>query len=176
MEFPLAPMSTLIRAVTAAVLLLPVALLGVGFATRAGPLRIPVAIAVILIYVGIWVWGRPTGFHASETGLQLRFPWRRILVARAAMRSARRMTGAEVRAELGLAIRVGAGGLWGAFGWLWSRRRGWLEIYVSRQDDLVWIERADAIPLLLTPSNPQQLIDALAIEGSPKGREPHLTD
>jgi hypothetical protein len=30
-------------------------------------------------------------------------------------------------------LRIGVGGLWGVFGWLWTRR-GLVEVYVSRTD------------------------------------------
>jgi hypothetical protein len=68
-----------------------------------------------------------------------------------------------LRKELGWAIRVGVGGLWGAFGSLWTSRRGSVEVYVSRTDGLVWIERRVGRPLLITPTNPEGFLRALGI-------------
>ena len=75
--------------------------------------------------------------------------------------AARTVTTAEFKAEVGLALRIGVGGLWGGFGWLWTQRRGLVEFYVSRLDGLVWIERRDGRPLLVTPSDPEGLVRAL---------------
>jgi hypothetical protein len=57
--------------------------------------------------------------------------------------------------------RIGVGGLWGGFGWLWTTRRGLVEFYVSRADGMVLIERRGARPLLITPADPEKLLRAL---------------
>jgi hypothetical protein len=35
----------------------------------------------------------------------------------------------SVLSEVGWSMRVGAGGLWGGFGWLWTERRGIVQMY-----------------------------------------------
>lgn len=55
-------------------------------------------------------------------------------------------------------MRIGIGGLWGGFGWLWPGR-GLVNFYVSRSDGLVLIERMSARPLLITPEMMVQALD-----------------
>jgi hypothetical protein len=57
--------------------------------------------------------------------------------------------------------RVGAGGLWGGFGWLWTEKRGIVQMYVSRTDRFVWIERGAERPWLISPENPEAFVRLL---------------
>jgi hypothetical protein len=76
--------------------------------------------------------------------------------------SAIRLVGSqEVSAETGWCVRIGAGGLWGAFGWLWTSRRGIVQMYISRTDGFVWIECPQARPWLITPEQPEAFVRAL---------------
>jgi hypothetical protein len=59
-------------------------------------------------------------------------------------------------------MRVGAGGLWGGFGWLWTQRRGIVQMYISRTDGFVWIERIGDRPWLITPDEPEKFVRALS--------------
>ena len=70
------------------------------------------------------------------------------------------MTKQELHQELGKTMRIGVGGLWGGFGWLWTRR-GLVNFYVSRSDGLVLIERRTARPILITPEKPEMMLQAL---------------
>ncbi|RUR84491.1 hypothetical protein PCC6912_13860 [Chlorogloeopsis fritschii PCC 6912] len=63
--------------------------------------------------------------------------------------------------EFGWAMRIGVGGLWGGFGWLWTYRRGFLEFYISQLDNFVLIERVTEKSVLITPENPEQLVEAV---------------
>lgn len=65
--------------------------------------------------------------------------------------------------EIGWGARIGAGGLWGAFGWLWTKRRGLVQMYVSRTRDFVWVERVDGRPWLITPEKPEEFARALTL-------------
>jgi hypothetical protein len=67
----------------------------------------------------------------------------------------------ELRRQVGWGMRVGAGGLWGGFGWLWTTRRGIVQMYVSRLDRFVWIERGGERPWLITPDRPEMFVAAL---------------
>jgi hypothetical protein len=57
-------------------------------------------------------------------------------------------------------MRIGAGGLWGGFGWLYTRR-GLVDLYVSRTDRFVLVRRRAGRPLLLTPERDASFVDAL---------------
>jgi PH (Pleckstrin Homology) domain-containing protein len=160
-RFPLAPMSRAIRVLTGALLAIPVCFLGLSWLVPQLALLAPIAASVVALYAAIWVWWRPSSFEVSGEGLCIRFPGTQRYVPTAQIAAARTMTGAEFRAEAGLAVRIGVGGLWGGFGWLWTQHRGLVEFYVSRLDGLVWIERRDGRPLLLSPSDPSGFVRAL---------------
>ncbi len=152
-------MSPLIRTLTLVLLLLPV----VFFATAlvcAAPLAIPGAL-VAALYAWAWLRMRPTRFVVSADAVEVAWPLRRRRIPRAEITAVRRLDAAEVKQEIGFAMRVGVGGLWGGFGWLWSSQRGVIQMYVSRTDGFVWIETRDR-PWLLTPAEPDRFVRALS--------------
>jgi len=69
--------------------------------------------------------------------------------------------------EIGSSLRIGAGGLWGGFGWLWTQRRGIVQMYVSRTDYFIWIERASGRPWIVTIDQPENFIRALSHQNPP---------
>jgi hypothetical protein len=159
-RFAIAPMSRAIRVLTLVVLGIPVLFVALALGLGA-PLLLP-GLFVAVLYLAVWFAARPSAFELGPGELAICFPlWRR-RIPRAAIASARLLDGAAARETLGLAVRVGVGGLWGGFGWLWSTRRGWIEMYLSRTDGLVWIERRAGIPLLITPERPADLVASLA--------------
>jgi hypothetical protein len=58
-------------------------------------------------------------------------------------------------------MRIGVGGLWGGFGWLWTAKKGFLEFYISRAEGLILIELRQGNPLLITPENPERFRELL---------------
>jgi hypothetical protein len=174
--FALAPMSRGIAALTALLLALPVALVAAGLVLPHLLGLAAVGVFVAASYAGVWVWWRPTAFEVGAEGLRIRFPGRTRSIPTHDLAGARTLTGRAFRDEAGLALRIGAGGLWGGFGWLWTRRRGLLEFYVSRTDGFVWIERRTGRPLLLTPDDPERMLRALPSSGpaSPSKIPPSL--
>jgi len=52
----------------------------------------------------------------------------------------------DVKKELGSALRIGVGGLFGGFGLLWTSRRGLIRFYIARLDNFVMIDRPTAVP------------------------------
>jgi hypothetical protein len=159
--FPLAPMCTLMRAVTVVLLFLPL-LVGAALACTPIPFLGACTFASLaLLYLYVWLWWRPTHFALDDAGLTIRWPARRARVPWDRIGDAREVTSRELREELGIAARVGIGGLWGGFGWLWSSRRGWLDLYVSRTDGMVLVEGKGRRPLLVTPADPAGFSRAL---------------
>lgn len=159
--FELAPMSGLIRGLTVFVLALPAVLALAGVAAGRPLPLLAVAALLALVYVAVWLWWRPTRFELSEDAFDIVFPARRKSTPRRAIVGARPLSVRSVRSELGFPLRIGVGGLWGGFGWLWTTRRGLVEFYVSRTDGLVFIERSGAYPLLITPADPEELLREL---------------
>jgi hypothetical protein len=120
--------------------------------------------ALLLLAIDLWVWlrFRPLRFTVEGSGLEVIWPlkWRHI--SRESIVSARVMDRQELKREIGWGIRVGAGGIWGGFGCLWTTRRGLVQMYISRTDAFVWIERAGERPWLLTPEEPDEFVRALS--------------
>ncbi len=158
-SFPLAPMSALFLWLTVGLMPLPfVFLLAPGGPTE--PILRGTGLFVALIYASVWFWWRPSRFEIDADALTAVFPMRRRRTPRAEILRAEVLDMAAFRARWPRAMRVGAGGLWGGFGWLRSSR-GWVEFYISRMDRLVLIERRDRIPLLISPADPEAFVQAL---------------
>ena len=158
-RFRLAPMSPLILVVTCILLALPAAFfLGSRFGARF--LSIP-ALVLIAVYAWVWLRFRPTRFVVHPRALEVIWPLKRREVSRDDISNVRLLDGYELRKEVGWGLRVGAGGLWGGFGWLWTQRRGIVQMYVSRTDRFVWIEPAAGRPWVITPEEPEAFVRAL---------------
>lgn len=158
--FALASMSPLILWLTWAMMVLPLAFL-LGAAFSYPPLAIP-GVLVLAIYAWIWLHFRPTRFEVGADAIEVVWPVRRRSIPRREIAGVRRIGKDELRRMVGKAMRVGAGGVWGGFGVLWTEKRGVVQMYVSRTDDFVWIERAGGRPWLITPENPSAFVRALS--------------
>jgi hypothetical protein len=160
-EFALAPMSPLIFWLTVLLCLVPAGLALAALVTGNAFLRIP-ALVTAALYAAVWLAARPSRFVVSGEGLDIVFPvWTRS-IAGSDVAGVREVSAQGFRAEFGGALRIGVGGLWGGFGWLWTRQRGLIEFYVSRTDGLVLVERRAGRPLLLTPDDPAAMAQALS--------------
>jgi hypothetical protein len=153
-------MSTSILVLTAIMLAIPVVLsVAAVFVDR----RLALAPSLMwAIYVWVWLRFRPREFDVHADRVEIVWPLRRESIPRAVIASVRIMDARELRRELGLALRIGAGGLWGGFGWLWTRQRGVVRMYVSRIDRFVWIETTRGRPWLLTPERPDDFVRSVA--------------
>ena len=154
--FPIAPMSTGIRVLSALLLVIPVAM-AIGAAAGTHALLIPFAL-LATIYSWVWLRFRPRAFVIHPDHLEIVWPLKRREIPRSTIVSCRTLGATDLRREIGWGARVGAGGLWGGFGWLWTRRRGIVQMYVSRTDGFVWIERGRERPWLITPESPDEFV------------------
>lgn len=116
---------------------------------------------LLLIYALIWFWFRPTRFEVDAAAVTVCWPLRTEAIPRQALRSARIMDAATMKAELGRAFRIGAGGLWGGFGLLHTARQGMVRFYISRTDQFVWLEMNTGRHWLITPDDPDAFLRAL---------------
>ena len=159
-EYRLAPMSATFVVLTVVVLALPAASLAGSLASGSVGLAV---LAVLLAALDAWVWLRlrPRRFVLRSDSLEVIWPWRRRVLRAEHIGSAKTLTARELRAATGWAIRLGAGGLWGGFGWLWTSRRGIVQMYISRGTGLVWIECSAGRPWLVTPERPDEFVAQL---------------
>lgn len=158
-EFALAPMSPLIRRLTLGLLALPVVFLAIAASGQS--LLLGPGLILVATYVWVWLRFRPTRFVVGPAAIEVVWPLKRRRIARASVGEVRCIDNAELRRIAGWAVRVGAGGLWGGFGWAWTQRRGIAQMYVSRTDRYVWIERGAERPWLITPADPDAFVRAL---------------
>lgn len=159
MRFALARMCPVMLRLTVAMLALLVACL-IAAALGARALWVP-AVLLILIYGWVWTRFRPTAFVVRPDVLEVIWPLKRRPIRRDQISAVRLIDREELRRQVGWGMRVGAGGLWGGFGWLWTSRRGIVQMYVSRLDRFVWIERGNERPWLITPDRPEAFVSAL---------------
>jgi hypothetical protein len=157
--FRIAPMSGGIAVLTATLLAIPAGMfVGVfaGVKVLAGP-----SVLIGLIYGCVWLLFRPTKFVIHKDALEIIWPLKRRRIERASINGVSKIDAKELKREIGWGARIGAGGLWGGFGWLWTRHRGVVEMYISRTDSFVWIECGMNRPLLITPEWPNEFVRAL---------------
>jgi hypothetical protein len=163
MTFRLAPMSPSILVLTVVLLALPLAFL--GLAALWTPLLLGPAIFILAIYAWIWLRYRPTAFVVHPRALEVTWPLRRREIPRDDISAVRVIDRQALRREAGWGVRVGAGGFFGGFGYLWTTNRGLVRMYVSRTDRFVWIERKSDRPWLITPDQPDAFVRAMAARG-----------
>lgn len=159
-SFALAPMSRLIYVLTLALLSLPVVFLATAVFGDT-PLIIP-GLLLVVLYAWVWFRFRPSRFVVHPGEIEVIWPLKRRHIPRAGISDVRVISREALRREIGWGMRVGAGGLWGGFGWLWTKRRGIIQMYVSRTDGFVWIERVSDRPWLITPEQPEAFVRALS--------------
>ncbi|MBP6664010.1 MAG: hypothetical protein KA168_01840, partial [Chitinophagales bacterium] len=64
--------------------------------------------------------------------------------------------------DLGMAIRLFAsGGMWGYYGFFYSFKMGKMWWYVTQRKNYVLIQTTDDTQYLLSPDQPEQLLNAL---------------
>lgn len=160
MTFRLAPMSPIILMVTLVLLALPIGFFAAALAgTRVHVLP---CFVVFAIYVWIWLRFRPTHFLIREQTFEVMWPLKHRVIPRNSITNVRLLDRDTLKQEIGWGLRAGAGGLGGGFGWLWSKRRGIVQMYVSRTDQFVWIDRKEGYPWLITPEQPDAFVRALS--------------
>jgi len=158
-SFRLAPMSPALRVSTLVLLALPVGF--IAMAVLWHPVFWFPGSLVVVIYAWTWLRFRPTRFVVGPEAVDVVWPLKRRRIPRAGITGVRLVDAPDLRREVGWGVRVGAGGLFGGFGWLWTSRRGIVQMYISRTDRFVWIERGPERPWLVTPEEPDAFVRAL---------------
>lgn len=163
MRYALAPMNGLIRGLTGFLLLLPAAfvVLGALFGGPGAAVLFYTGVAMAVLYVGVYLYSRPRCFEIDDQALTIVWPIRRRRIPRSSLRTVSTLSVDELKSRFGLALRVGVGGLWGMFGWLWTSKEGRLDVYVSRTDGWVIAEIEGHRPLLISPERPDEFVAVL---------------
>jgi hypothetical protein len=158
--FRIAPMDPPVLWITTLLLTLPIAFL--AGALFMGYSLVLIALVLVGIYVWVWLRFRPRRFVVDDRSLAVIWPLKRRVIPRPDIASVRLLEREEFHQEVGTCLRIGAGGLWGGFGWLWTQRRGIVQLYVSRTDLFIWIERTGGRPWIVTPEQPENFVRALS--------------
>ena len=152
-------MSRSIRIFTVFLLAVPIGILVVGILIPSRLALVP-SLLMGMIYCWVWVYFRPTYFDLSEDVMRIVWPSRRLELSFAEITDVEILTGHDFKARYGWGMRVGAGGLWGGFGLLVTKR-GTLRFYISRLDGFVLISNTRTRTLLITPSDPENFVKIL---------------
>ncbi len=121
------------------------------------PQRFSLPAALFLLTVVLITYGfSPRGFSLGPDGLHIHRPFGPHLLAFNRVRSARRAQPGEL---CGLRT-FGSGGMFGFFGWFWSRKMGHYRAYVTHRQDMVLVEAER--PYLLSPERPDDFLRALS--------------
>lgn len=159
-SFRLAPMSNMIRVITIGFLVLPSIFAVIGLVQRSWPFGVA-SLFLVVIFGAVWLWCRPLRFDIYPKYLKIVFPlWSRTITLGTVSEIALLRLGA-FHYQFGFPIRLGVGGLWGGFGWLWTPKQGLLEFYVSQLDNFVVIKRKRGLTLMITPANPSQFVSVI---------------
>lgn len=162
MRFRLAPMDTLIWVLTLVMAPLPLVMILLS----PGWLLLGPALFVVLIYAYVLAWLRPTHFELGSDSLTVVWPLRRAKIPLASIEEVLSIEdNRALKAELGWAIRIGAGGPWGGFGLLKTQHRGMMRFYISRLSNYVMLRPKSGKAWLITPADHQNLVTALEARG-----------
>lgn len=159
-RYPLAKMSTPFLLLTCLLWCLPIGFIAAALSGVAPVLFWPGGLT-LGIYIGVWLLGRPSSFLLSESQVIVQWPFGSRSYVRDDLVRAECIDALEFKRRLGFAVRVGAGGLWGVFGLLWSYRVGWVNVYLSSHKQFVWLEFSGRRPLIITPQRDREFLEAL---------------
>ena len=149
------------RATTVLLLGLPALFGWLGLALEGAIGFVGLAVLLLFLYALIWLVFRPTRFEIDDHALHLIWPVFRQSVPRHDVVRVRRVTRNDVYASFGWCLRIGAGGFGGGFGRLWTSKAGLVDLWVSRLDGWVLIERRANKPILVTPTSPDEFVRVL---------------
>jgi hypothetical protein len=119
-------------------------------------------LSLVLLYGWVWARMRPSRFIVYDDRIDIIWPLKRRTIRRDSIVQVAVVDPSGLRDLVGWGMRMGLGGLWGAFGWLVTTRRGVVRMYVSRTDGFVWINCGRQRPWLITPADPTRFVAALS--------------
>lgn len=133
-HYRLAPMSRSLAIMTVVLWGIPLVFAVIAVTTDFLPAMIfMIAMTVFIagIYCWTWIRFRPSEFVLGDGAMEVIWPAKRRQVPYVGMHSAKIITRRELKDLVGFGMRVGAGGLWGAFGWLWTTKRDRPDVHLT---------------------------------------------
>jgi hypothetical protein len=137
-------------------------------AVRSAPSSVWPLLALVPLSL-VWAWAySPTGYRIENGELLIERPAGELRVG------LRQLRDVQLDPRLGFAIRVfGDGGLFGGWGWFWSRRIGWFQVSVRRGRPNVLV-RTSLRTVLVAPDRPEEFIREIERAGGwSDGRRRH---
>jgi hypothetical protein len=128
-------------------------LVGIPF----GPGTRLVGWALFALALVVWFWFKPVAFLVDGQELVLRWRLRARRIPLGELKSALQLN----TRDLGWMIRIGVGGLWGAYGMFKTSKEGMIDGYFNTNENLVLLKLKSGRPLLLSPERPGEFIRAL---------------
>jgi hypothetical protein len=161
---PIASMSPPIRWLTYGLWALPAVLLALALwiPFPANLSAVGMTALMVGVYLFVLLYYRPVRFEVRPDRLRIVWPFETRDISRGGVtRVVQLADRLRFDDELGTAIRIGAGGFYGGFGWLWTSKRGLVSFYISRLDGFVLVESRTHRPHIFTPERPAELVAAL---------------
>jgi PH (Pleckstrin Homology) domain-containing protein len=111
----------------------------------------------------LWAWAySPTGYRIENGELVIERPAGSLRVGLYDLRDV------QLDPPLGIPIRVfGNGGLFGAWGWFWSRRIGWFQTALRRARPNVLV-RTSTRTVLVAPDRPEEFVREIERAAGPR--------
>lgn len=167
MRFPVAAMDGLLSLGAVLVVSLPmVAFVLAAWIPQRADLLGAVGSVLVVVFAGLWLFGRPSQLEVTDDALVLRFPMHTLVLPRSHITGVEVFEGRSFLREHSSPIRLAASALWGGFDRLWGPARAY-EAYLSRRSDLVVVSLTGRRPLLLSPADPAGLARALTHQARP---------
>lgn len=155
--FTVPPMSGVLWVITIPVIALPFVFTVVGL-LQGSSVPFFIALSLFLLIISVWFWMRPSRYRVDIGGLTIVWPLRRLRIPKESILGLRVLGRKQLKVELGRAMRIGVGGLFGGFGFLWTRKRGLIRFYITRLDRFVLIDRRGNRPILITVNDPDGMV------------------
>jgi hypothetical protein len=147
---------TLVRIITIGTSILLLSAIVILYATSGFDMWYALLLLMAIFFVAYLY--RPLHYNVEQGTLSINRPLNSLDIALSDIKKASLIT----QDDLGMAIRLFAsGGMWGYYGFFYSFKMGKMWWYVTQRQNYVLIQTTDDTQYLLSPDQPEQLINAL---------------
>ena len=147
---------TLVRIITIGTSILLLSAIVILYTTSGFDLWYALLLLMAIFFVA-YIY-RPLYYNVEQGTLSIKRPINSLDIALSDIKKANIIT----QDDLGMAIRLFAsGGMWGYYGLFYSFKMGKMWWYVTQRQNYVLIQTTDDTQYLLSPDQPEQLLNAL---------------